>query len=279
MSETRRTLVLKKDGPRPQNKRVAIVGFGTIGKMVANFLSKKHIIHILDLDITEAREMEYEATHFDLKRPGLLAGQLNAAAARNTEMDTKFDLVINCCPHFYNVHIAQAAKEIGSSYIDLSEDVESGKKVEKLAEGAKGWFIPRCGVAPGLVQIIAGTLASKFHEVEEIKMRVGALPRHANNALGYALTWSTDGLINEYANPCEAVVDGLRTELPPLEGLERAFLDGTEYEAFNTSGGLGTLVQSMKARNINYKTLRYPGHRDLMNFLLFDPRLLMTTMS
>lgn len=281
MSDTRTTLRLVKGSAPTAKKRIAIVGFGTIGKMVANLLAKKHIVQILDKDTTKALELEYECTHFDLElwdsRPGghsTLADQLNAAAARNADKGTRFDLVINCSPHFFNVIIAKAAKEIGSSYIDLSEDVESGKKIELLAEGAKGWFIPRCGVAPGLVQIMAGHLAKSFETVDEVKMRVGALPKKASNAFGYALTWSTDGLINEYANPCEAVVNGTLVELPPLEGAETMVLDGVEYEAFNTSGGLGTLARSMDARSINYKTLRYPGHREKAKFMLFDMRML-----
>jgi saccharopine dehydrogenase-like NADP-dependent oxidoreductase len=233
-------------------------------RTIASFLAKKHVVHVFDQNVNEDTEIDYATTHVDLRSDDL-AEKLNGAG--------KFDLVINACPHFLNVTIAKAAKQIGSSYIDLSEDVESGKEIEELAGGAKGWFVPRCGVAPGLVQILAGELAKKFDVLDEIKMRVGALPRNVNNALGYALTWSTDGLINEYANPCEAVVNEELVELPPLEGLERAFLDGTEYEAFNTSGGLGTLARSMKARNINYKTLRYPGHRDLMKFLMFDLRM------
>ncbi len=91
-------------------------------------------------------------------------------------------------------------------------------------------------------------------------MRVGALPVFPHNALKYNLTWSTDGLINEYCNPCESIRDGVLTEVPALEELEQFTLDGVEYEAFNTSGGLGTLCDTLngKVENLNYKTARYP---------------------
>ena len=79
-------------------------------------------------------------------------------------------------------------------------------------------------------------------------MRVGALPVFPTNALKYNLTWSTDGLINEYCNPCESIRDGELIEVPALEELEAFSLDGVEYEAFNTSGGLGTLCETLKAR-------------------------------
>jgi saccharopine dehydrogenase-like NADP-dependent oxidoreductase len=104
---------------------------------------------------------------------------------------------------------------------------------------------------------------------------VGALPENPTNALKYNLTWSTDGLINEYGNACEGIENGEFKTLQPLEGYERLVIDGVEYEGFNTSGGLGTLALSMKGKiqNLTYKTLRYLGHRDLMKFLLFDLKL------
>jgi saccharopine dehydrogenase-like NADP-dependent oxidoreductase len=106
-------------------------------------------------------------------------------------------------------------------------------------------------------------------------MRVGALPQFPANALKYNLTWSTDGLINEYCNPCEAIHEGKLTELLPLEGLEQFSLDGIDYEAFNTSGGLGTLCETLdgKVESLNYKTVRYPGHREVIKMLLADLRL------
>lgn len=103
-------------------------------------------------------------------------------------------------------------------------------------------------------------------------MRVGALPQYPTNALKYNLTWSVDGLINEYVHPCEAIVDGRRIELPPVEGYETFALDGAHYEAFNTSGGLGTLAETLegKVQYLDYKTIRYPWHRDIAKLLLQD---------
>jgi saccharopine dehydrogenase-like NADP-dependent oxidoreductase len=103
-------------------------------------------------------------------------------------------------------------------------------------------------------------------------MRVGALPQYPSNALKYNMTWSTEGLINEYCNPCEAIHGGELREMLPLEGLEEFALDGVAYEAFNTSGGLGTLCDSYagKVRDLNYKTIRYPGHNAIVKLLLND---------
>ncbi len=144
----------------------------------------------------------------------------------------------------------------------------------KLAEDAATAFIPQCGLAPGFISIVAAHLAEGMEPLEQVHLRVGALPLHPRNRLKYNLTWSTDGLINEYCNPCEAVVDGHLIMVPALEGMETITLDGETYEAFNTSGGLGTLADSWMGRvqRADYKTLRYPGHRDLIAFLLEDLR-------
>ena len=106
-------------------------------------------------------------------------------------------------------------------------------------------------------------------------MRVGALPVHPSNALKYSLTWSTDGLINEYGNVCYGIENGVKTALRPLEGYETIEVDGLLYEAFNTSGGLGTLADTYagKVQTMNYKTLRYPGHCDKIHFLMNDLKL------
>ena len=115
----------------------------------------------------------------------------------------------------------------------------------------------------------------KFSVLDTVKMRVGALPVNSNNALQYALTWSTDGLINEYGNLCVAIVEGDLMWVRPLEGLEAVALDGVQYEAFNTSGGLGSLAELYqgKVRTMNYRTLRYPGHCRKIRFLMNDLRL------
>ncbi|MEG3003067.1 MAG: saccharopine dehydrogenase C-terminal domain-containing protein, partial [Comamonas sp.] len=94
--------------------------------------------------------------------------------------------------------------------------------------------------------------------------------------LRYHFTWSVDGVINEYCNPCEAIVNGEAASVQPLEGMENFSLDGQQFEAFNTSGGLGTLCETLagRVRNLNYKTIRHPGHRDAMHLLLHGLRLI-----
>ena len=185
------------------------------------------------------------------------------------------DVVISAAPFHLTPLIAEAAKDRGAHYFDLTEDVESTRRVKALAEGATTAFTPQCGLAPGFISIVGYDLAKRFDELHTVHMRVGALPVYPSNALKYNLTWSTDGLINEYCNPCEAIHEGELREVLPLEGMEHISLDGIDYEAFNTSGGLGTLCETLdgKVKFLNYKTVRYPGHRDIVKLLVNELQL------
>ena len=147
--------------------------------------------------------------------------------------------------------------------------------MRELAVGASTAFAPQCGLAPGFVSIVGFDMAKRFKVLDSVKLRVGALPQYPSNALNYNLTWSTDGVINEYCEPCEAIANGTRREVTPLEEREEFSLDGVTYEAFNTSGGLGTLCDTLegKVRTLNYRTICYPGHAVIMRALLNDLRL------
>jgi len=115
-------------------------------------------------------------------------------------------------------------------------------------------------------------MAQKLDEVSEILIRVGALPRCPHNRLKYNLTWSTEGLVNEYLKSGLALEGGELVSTAPLSNKETLIIDGIEYEAFSTSGGIGTLHETwdQKAQRINYKTMRYPGHLEYVKFLIED---------
>jgi saccharopine dehydrogenase-like NADP-dependent oxidoreductase len=185
------------------------------------------------------------------------------------------DAVVSATPFYLNRLIAKACARAGRSYFDLTEDVETTRFVRQLAEGQAATFMPQCGLAPGAVNIIGSGLANSFRTVRTLEMRVGALPLSAGNQMKYYLSWSTAGLINEYCQMGEALYQGRRIDAIPLDGVERLTIDGVEYEAFNTSGGVATMCETFAGRvsELTYKTLRYPGHRDLLKFLLFDLNL------
>ncbi len=250
-------------------KNVMLVGGGKIGVAITELLSATGDYHVTVVDRDAASLERMPHRNVTLRHREIGEARDFAAEAKGQHV------ILSATPYSLTATVAEAAKLAGAHYLDLTEDVESTRTIKRLAEGADTAFIPQCGLAPGFISIVANDLAKKFERLRDVQMRVGALPVYPTNALKYNLTWSTDGLINEYCNPCESIRDGERGEVPALEELEAFSLDGIAYEAFNTSGGLGTLCDTLegKVENLNYKTVRYPGHRDIVKMLVRDLRL------
>jgi saccharopine dehydrogenase-like NADP-dependent oxidoreductase len=255
--------------------KVLILGAGKIGTLISGLLAESgsYEVHLGDVNPEQAQAVV--AAH---GLPGLKAHRVDAGDPKSLAAQLKnhpVDAVISSLPYYCNIGVAEAARVAGAHYFDLTEDVEVTRNVRRIAEGAEQAFVPQCGLAPGFISIAANELIGHFDELRTVKLRVGALPQHPNNVLKYSLTWSTEGLINEYGNPCEAISDGRRIEAAPLEGLEEIEIDGTSYEAFNTSGGLGSLGETYGSRvqNMDYKTMRYPGHCAQMRLLMNDLKL------
>jgi len=251
-------------------KNILVVGAGKIGSTIAEMLAQTG-----DYAVTVADRSAIQLTRLEARdQIERLVLDITDEAALQRAMTGRF-AVLSAAPYHLTGKIAVAARATGIHYLDLTEDVATTRLVKTLAVGAEAAFIPQCGLAPGFISIVAHDLASRFEKLDSVKMRVGALPEFPSNALNYNLTWSTDGVINEYCEPCEAIVNGDLREVPPLEELEEFSLDGIKYEAFNTSGGLGTLCETLKGkvRSLNYRTIRYPGHCAIMKALLNDLRL------
>jgi saccharopine dehydrogenase-like NADP-dependent oxidoreductase len=251
-------------------KDVVVIGAGKIGATVAALLAGTgdYVVTLADRS-SEALARSDPHDHVrhaaaDVEDSSGLLDLLNGRFA-----------VVHAAPFHLTTRIAEAARAARIHYLDLTEDVASMRRVKQLAAEAGTAFIPQCGLAPGFVSIVAFDLVKRFDEPIDVRLRVGALPLYPSNALNYNLTWSTEGVINEYCEPCEAIVNGVHRELGALEDREEFALDGVTYEAFNTSGGLGTLSDSLegKVRTLNYKTIRYPGHAAIMRALLNDLRL------
>jgi saccharopine dehydrogenase-like NADP-dependent oxidoreductase len=249
---------------------ILVLGAGKIGVLISGLL---------------AESGDYRVQLADSK-PGVAA---EVAKAHGSDEIAAFDLdasdkdtltkhvrkhkpiaVVSGLPYFCNVTVAEVARAENLHYFDLTEDVAVTEKVRELAEGSDKVFAPQCGLAPGFISIAANELIRHFDSLKSVKLRVGALPQHPNNVLKYSLTWSTDGIINEYGNLCKSIVDGVEVDVLPLEGLEKIEIDGTRYEAFNTSGGLGSLGETYgdRVNTMNYKTIRYPGHCEQMRLLM-----------
>ena len=249
-------------------RAITILGAGHIGFAMALLLQQSGDYDLLVVDRDPARLAEVAALGVSTQ----LATDDDASL--KASMDGRF-AVLNALPFHRAVPVATLCAAAGVHYFDLTEDVASTQAIRALAANARSVLMPQCGLAPGFIGIVGNDLARRFDELHSLRMRVGALPRYPQGALRYNLTWSTEGLINEYCNPCEAIVDGAKTTVAALDGLETFALDGVEYEAFNTSGGLGTLTETLagKARQVDYQSIRYPGHNAILKLLLNDLRL------
>lgn len=255
--------------------RVLVLGAGKIGSLVTCLLAERggYDVHLGDVSLESPKHLVEDLgltgvtpCILDVRHPDSVSTYLSAHS---------FDAVVSCLPYYCNPSVAGLALTHRLHYFDLTEDVEVTNQIRILSAGASHAFMPQCGLAPGFISIVTHELMSHFETLDTVKMRVGALPVHPSNALKYSLTWSTDGLINEYGNLCYGIEEGEKVPLQPLEGYETIELDGLLYEAFNTSGGLGTLADTYvgQVKTMNYKTLRYPGHCEKIHLLMKDLKL------
>lgn len=254
-------------------RHILIMGAGKIGSLIACLLSESNEYKVFLAD------SQIDNTHTKrLNTKRITLASLNADDAKSiTAYIKEHDIhaIVSSLPFYCNIPIAKIAAAEKLHYFDLAEDVATTLAVEKLSKNAKSAFAPQCGLAPGFISIIANHLMTQFEDLDTVKLRVGALPINISNALQYTLTWSTDGLINEYGNTCNAIRHGKQVDILPLEGVEEIKIDGLTYEAFNTSGGIGSLVNTYDGRVkfLSYKTIRYPGHCSKIKFLMNDLKL------
>ncbi|MBI5472214.1 MAG: saccharopine dehydrogenase NADP-binding domain-containing protein [Ignavibacteriae bacterium] len=183
--------------------------------------------------------------------------------------------VISAVSYSVNLQMTKAAIEAGVHMCDLggnNEVVERQVALDAAAKQKGITVVPNCGLAPGLINILAVEGTKEFEELDSIYLRVGGLPQHPRPPLMYQIVFSVEGLINEYVEQATVIHDGQLMQVDPMSGLEDIEFPspfGT-LEAFNTSGGLSTLTQMLqnKVKNLDYKTIRYKGHCDKFKTLL-----------
>jgi saccharopine dehydrogenase-like NADP-dependent oxidoreductase len=241
--------------------KIAVLGLGKVGTLAATLL----------------KQSGFDVTGFDTRAPRAPLPFPTAVADLASPADTAaalkpFQAVLSCLPYHLNAGVAAAAHGLGLHYFDLTEDVPTTQAIIGLSTTSKGVMAPQCGLAPGFVGIVGADLARSFEHCRAIRLRVGALPRNPTGLMGYAFNWSPEGVVNEYLNDCEVIEEGKHKWVSPMEWLETLYIEGVKLEAFTTSGGLGTMCQTYlgKIDNIDYKTIRYPGHVQLMNFFFHE---------
>lgn len=181
------------------------------------------------------------------------------------------DAVVCALPYYFNLDMTRLALEAGAHYCDLggnTEIVEEQKALHEEALSRGLSVVPDCGLAPGMVNILAQDGIDALDAVEAVRIRVGGLPQHPKPPLNYQIVYSMHGVLDYYTTPVLVLKDGEPATVDALSGLETVDFPapvGT-LEAFYTAGGISTMPFRYRGQIpvMEYKTLRYPGHAFLM---------------
>ena len=257
---------------------IGIVGAGRIGTAIYSLLvgqASGYNVSIADIDSHHKHWAINESHFFEIETPISYGTQFHEFVENKT-------LIINALPFTQNIYLYEACLEYNVPYFDLSEDDALDKWIDNrnyITPTRTGlpFTMPHCGLAPGLSTVVANHLTKDFSDLHDVKIRVGALSQDATNKLKYHASWSGDGLVNEYMGKCQVVRNGAYDEVDALSGYETLMIDGKDYEAFHTSGGIGTFAQTIAERNecadVDYKTIRRVGHHQYVDFLFNDLKL------
>ena len=219
-------------------------------------------VTIADFDLEKA-----EAAARAIASPKITATNVDASSFEDAAALMRgHDSVISCVNYWYNESLSKAAIKTGSNFCDLGGNnyvVDSQLALDAEAKAAGINIIPDCGLAPGMVSVLAMHGSAKFDQIEEIHIRVGGLPQDPQPPLDYQLVFSVEGLINEYVETARVIRNGHLAEVESMTELESLSFEGfPQLEAFQTSGGTSTLPDTFlgKVRELDYKTIRYAGH-------------------
>jgi lysine 6-dehydrogenase len=181
------------------------------------------------------------------------------------------EAVMSAIPYYFNGDLAKLAVQAGTNFCDLGGNTEIVLEQRKLDAKAKEKdlsVIPDCGLAPGMVNILAQYGIEQMDEVESVKIYVGGLPQHPEPPLNYQIVYSLEGVLDYYTTLSWVLRDGKRTQVKALSELETVEFPEPvgKLEAFHTAGGLSTMADRYEGKipTMEYKTLRYPGHAHIM---------------
>src|SRR5467141_1306115 len=210
--------------------------------------------------LTAARGKRLKVAKLDAKKPGALQRLMRG-----------HDAVMCALPYYFNERVAKAAVSLGLNHADLGGNTEIVQQQKKLHAKAlkKGLsVIPDCGLAPGMINIIAAEGIRRVGQADTVMIYVGGLPQHPEPPLNYQIVYSLEGALDYYTTPSWVLRDGKPTRVDALSELEHVTFPPPvgQLEAFHTGGGISTLPWAYegKVRTMEYKTLRYPGHIGIM---------------
>lgn len=244
-----------------------------MGKAVAFDLLKQNDTE--EVLIADSNEKSLESAKSFLNNKKVISKVFNASDEKEIEnLFNSTDSAIGCISYKYNLKFSQIAIKTKTNFCDLGGNdsvVKEQLKLDKEAKEKNISIIPDCGLAPGMVSVLVKWGLESFNWADSVKIRVGGLPIKPTGILKYGRLFAVDGLINEYVEPVRVLRDGEIISIEPLSDIEEIDFPKPlgKLEAFTTSGGASTLLETYKNRlkNLDYKTIRYPGHGNIMRAL------------
>ncbi|CAN5697682.1 saccharopine dehydrogenase C-terminal domain-containing protein [soil metagenome] len=237
------------------------MGFGAVYDLIYNS-HEVSAVTVADSDFAKA-----ESIAKTIDSPKLTAIQLDVSDTEKTSrLMREHDSAISCVNYWFNAELSEIAVETKTNFCDLGGNnyvVDKQLALDEKAKNAGINIIPDCGLAPGMVSILAMHGANQFDEIEEIHIRVGGLPQNPKPPLDYQLVFSVEGLINEYIEKARVIRNSEIMEIESMTELESlSFENFPALEAFQTSGGTSTLPDTFlgNIKELDYKTIRYAGH-------------------
>lgn len=253
--------------------RAAVLGSGLMGRALAYDLCRQPGIDTVEIIDISSERLDEARTLIDSPKASFRKMSIEDRKSL-TSMLTGIEITFGAVSYQYNHMLSEICIDIGSHFVDLGgNDSVVDRQFDLNAKAsAKGVsIIPDCGLAPGLAGILAMDLFNRFEKCFDLHLRVGGLPANPMPPLNYMLVFSIHGLINEYKEPVRIIKDGSALTTVGMSGLEEMEFPKPfgKLEAFLTSGGISTLVKILqgKVNNLEYKTIRYPGHHHYISFL------------
>jgi len=252
--------------------KVVVLGAGLMGKEVARDLIKNNNVERVilgDIDVKTAQNFVDTLNTNKVEVVELHAENDDSL----TSVIAKGNVVVNALFYSFNERVARAAIEAGVHSVDLGGHIGGvTDNILALHEDAQAkgvTIIPDLGVAPGMVNILAGYGATRLDEVKSIKLYVGGIPTEPKPPLHYTRVFSLEGVFDHYTQPSKMIQKGKLEEVPSLSGIEPIYFDGFGVlEAFYTSGGISTLYKTFpNVHTLEYKTIRYKGHAEKFKLL------------
>ncbi|MGD2201277.1 MAG: saccharopine dehydrogenase family protein [Candidatus Bathyarchaeota archaeon] len=245
--------------------KVIVLGSGKIGSVIAQDFSETHPDAQLTLSDINKERAKQAAEGI----PGASWTTVNTSEHDQlVEKMAEYDMALGALPGEFGYKALQGALEADVDMVDVSFTPENPLSLDKAAKERGVTLIPDCGVAPGLSNLLVGYSASRLEKVREAHIMVGGIPETPVPPLGYTITWSAEGLIDEYVRDVTIIEGGKPVRVPALSGLEEIDFPGVgKLEAFYTDG-LRTLAETIpEAKSMWEKTLRYPGHVEKVRLL------------